>query len=183
MPRRCSATSDGPPKAGARSPQALRSAGLTVVAISGPDATERRYLDEVWQGVNRRSISSRGRTTVALLSRARVYVGTDTSVTHLAAAAGCPTVALFGPMDPRVWGPWPVGGLTEPWLASGTIQHRGNVFIVQNPLPCLPCTFEGCERHIESESICLKELTAAQVLAAVDQALASKPQPRLDPSS
>jgi heptosyltransferase-3 len=85
-------------------------------------------------------------------------------------------------MDPRVWGPWPIGGLDRPWLASGTIQHRGNVFIVQNPLPCLPCTFEGCERHIESESICLRELTAAQVLAAVDQALASEPRPRLDPS-
>jgi heptosyltransferase-3 len=160
----------------------LAQRGLTVVAISGPDPKERSYLDEVWQGaipIHQLEWPE----NVALLSRARVYIGTDTSVTHLAAAAGCPTVALFGPMDPRVWGPWPVGGLTEPWLASGTIQHRGNVFIVQNPLPCLPCTFEGCERHIESESICLKELTAAQVLVAVDQALALKPRPRLDPSS
>jgi heptosyltransferase-3 len=115
----------------------------------------------------------------ALLQKARVYVGPDTSTTHLAAAAGCPTVALFGPMDPRVWGPWPAGGtneaLNQPWAASGTIQNRGNVWIVQNPLPCLPCTFEGCERHVGSSSVCLIELTADQVLLAVDQALANMP--------
>ena len=153
----------------------LRERGLEIVAVSGPDAAERRYLDEVWQGaVTIRQLS--WPQNVALLSRARVYVGTDTSITHLAAAAGCPTLALFGPMDPRVWGPWPMGGLDAPWQASGTIQNRGNVWIVQNPLPCLPCTFEGCERHIESGSVCLEELTAEQVLAAADRALATAPR-------
>jgi heptosyltransferase III len=153
----------------------LRERGLEVIALSGPDAAERRYLDEVWQGaVTIHQLS--WPQNVALLSRARVYVGTDTSITHLAAATGCPTLALFGPMDPRVWGPWPVGGLDAPWQASGTIQNRGNVWVVQNPLPCLPCTFEGCERHIESESICLEELTAEQVLAAADRALATAPR-------
>jgi heptosyltransferase-3 len=153
----------------------LRQRGLEVVAVSGPDAAERRYLDEVWQGaVTIHQFS--WPQNVALLSRARVYVGTDTSISHLAAATGCPTLALFGPMDPRVWGPWPVGGLDAPWQASGTIQNRGNVWIVQNPLPCLPCTFEGCERHIDSSSVCLEELTAERVLAAADQALALAPR-------
>ncbi|MFQ5790717.1 MAG: glycosyltransferase family 9 protein [Acidobacteriota bacterium] len=41
----------------------------------------------------------------ALLSMVSVYVGNDSGVTHLAAAAGAPTVALFGPTDPLVWGP------------------------------------------------------------------------------
>ena len=153
----------------------LAQRGLGVVAISGPDEAERKYLEDVWQGVAAvHPVAWPG--TVALLKRARVYVGPDTSVSHLAAASGCPTVALFGPMDPRVWGPWPVGGLDTPWQASGTIQHHGNVWLVQNPLPCLPCTFEGCERNIDSTSVCLEELTAAQVLAAVDQALAPLPR-------
>jgi len=145
--------------------------GLTVVAIGGPGESERQYLDGVWRGVSTVH-QVRWPETVGLLRSARVYIGPDTSVTHLAAAAGCPTVALFGPMDPRVWGPWPVGGLSVPWAASGTIQHRGNVWIVQNPLPCLPCTFEGCERRIDGPSICLDELKPEQVLAAVDRALA-----------
>ena len=149
----------------------LTQRGLTAVAIGGPGEAERDYLDGVWRGVA--TVHQIGwPETTRLLARARVYIGPDTSVTHLAAAAGCRTVALFGPMDPRVWGPWPVGGLAEPWAASGTIQHRGNVWIVQNPLPCLPCTFEGCERRIDSPSVCLDELKPEQVLAAVDRALA-----------
>lgn len=146
--------------------------GLEVVAIAGPGEDERKYLDGVWHGVT--PVKQAGwPETVWLLSRARLYVGPDTAVSHLAAAAGCPTVTLFGPMDPRVWGPWPVGGLDTSWSARGTIQNRGNVWVVQNPLPCLPCTFEGCERHLESHSQCLDELTPVQVLAAVDQALAT----------
>jgi heptosyltransferase-3 len=149
----------------------LTKRGLSVVAIGGPGETERRYLDQVWRGVAAFH-QVEWPAMMSLLAKARVYIGPDTSVTHLAAAAGCKTVALFGPTDPRVWGPWPVGGLAKPWEASGTIQNRGNVWIVQNPLPCMPCTFEGCERHIRSRSACLDELIPAQVLAATDQALA-----------
>jgi heptosyltransferase III len=39
------------------------------------------------------------------LARARVYIGNDSGVTHLAAAAGAPAVAIFGPTDPAVWAP------------------------------------------------------------------------------
>ena len=39
------------------------------------------------------------------LKSARLYVGNDSGITHLAAAAGVPTVAIFGPTDPAVWGP------------------------------------------------------------------------------
>ena len=41
-----------------------------------------------------------------LLSRTRIYLGGDSGITHLAAAAGAQrVVALFGPTDPRVWAP------------------------------------------------------------------------------
>ena len=39
------------------------------------------------------------------LRHCRAYVGKDSGITHLAAYWGCPTIALFGPTDPRVWGP------------------------------------------------------------------------------
>jgi ADP-heptose:LPS heptosyltransferase len=41
----------------------------------------------------------------ALLARAGAFVGNDSGVSHLAAAFGAPTLALFGPTDPRVWAP------------------------------------------------------------------------------
>lgn len=54
------------------------------------------------------------------LKGCRCYLGNDSGVTHLAALLGLPTVALFGPSDPAVWGP--VGRLVqviyEPDLAN-----------------------------------------------------------------
>jgi heptosyltransferase-2 len=41
----------------------------------------------------------------ALLARCQVLVGHDSGITHLAAAVGTTTLALFGPTDPLVWGP------------------------------------------------------------------------------
>src|SRR5580692_6804009 len=141
-------------------------------AVTGA-ACDRAYLDDVWRDgkVVRLDGSLDWPGLTALIAGARVYIGPDTAITHLAAATGTPTVALYGPTDPRLWGPWPRGGLERPWAAAGTIQQRGNVWLVQNPLPCLPCQLEGCERRLDSHSQCLDELTAAQVVSAVDQAL------------
>jgi len=153
----------------------LSGRGLTVVASGGPGEAERAYLDEVWgkeTPVRRLDGRLDWRQLAGLLTKARVYIGPDTSVTHFAAAAGCPTVALYGPTDPRLWGPWPVGGLAAMWDAAGNAQRRGNVWLVQNPLPCMPCQLEGCERRLESYSTCLDELPAERVIAAVEQALA-----------
>jgi ADP-heptose:LPS heptosyltransferase len=41
----------------------------------------------------------------ALLAGAGTFVGNDSGVSHLAAAWGAPTVALFGPTDATVWAP------------------------------------------------------------------------------
>lgn len=39
------------------------------------------------------------------LARARLYIGNDSGITHLAAAAGAPVLALFISTDPAVWAP------------------------------------------------------------------------------
>jgi heptosyltransferase-3 len=41
----------------------------------------------------------------ATLAGAALYIGNDTGITHLAAAAGANTLALFGPTNPAVWAP------------------------------------------------------------------------------
>jgi heptosyltransferase-3 len=154
----------------------LAARGLAVIATGGPSEADRAYLDEVWSGtpeVQRFDGALSWPALTGLIGNATVYVGPDTSVTHLAAATGAPTIALYGPTDPRLWGPWPTGGLAAPWAAAGTIQNRGNVWLVQNPLPCLPCQQEGCLRRLDSYSQCLDELTVRQVISAVDAALAT----------
>lgn len=40
-----------------------------------------------------------------VVSHAALYIGQDSGITHLAAALGIPTVACFGPTDPRRWAP------------------------------------------------------------------------------
>lgn len=148
--------------------------GLDLIASGGPAAQERAYLDDIWNGVSIRRMDGRlsWPELSSLLARARVYVGPDTSVTHLAAAAGCPTVALYGPTNPQIWGPWPRAGLDASWEKAGTMQQRGNVWLIQNPLPCMPCQLEGCLRRLDSYSQCLDELPASRVIVALDQALA-----------
>ncbi len=41
----------------------------------------------------------------ALIKRCTLFIGNDSGVTHMAAALGIKTVAIFGPTDPDVWGP------------------------------------------------------------------------------
>jgi heptosyltransferase-3 len=152
--------------------RALRDRGLATV-VTGATA-DRDYLDAILPDGDVVRLDGRLEwpELAAIIAEARVYVGPDTAITHLAAATATPVVALYGPTDPRLWGPWPIGGLAQPWAAAGTIQRRGNVWLVQNPLPCLPCQLEGCDRRLDSHSRCLDELTVEQVLIAVDQALA-----------
>jgi len=74
--------------------------GRRVVWILGP-AEEGLDLDpsaHLWKGVGLPTLAAR-------LALCDAYVGNDSGVTHLAAATGCPTVALFGGTDPDVWAP------------------------------------------------------------------------------
>ena len=45
-------------------------------------------------------------TAFACLTHVRMFIGNDSGLMHLAAAAGAPTLGLFGPSDERLYGPW-----------------------------------------------------------------------------
>jgi ADP-heptose:LPS heptosyltransferase len=45
-------------------------------------------------------------TAYACLKQARLFIGNDSGLMHLAAAAGTPTLGLFGPSDDRLYAPW-----------------------------------------------------------------------------
>jgi heptosyltransferase-3 len=151
----------------------LREQGWQVVFTGGPGADERAYNEMIAKRIEG-ALDLTGRLglgAVALvLSRAAIYVGPDTAITHAAAALGVPTVALFGPTNPVKWGPWPSGHSLEanPWARTGSQASR-HVRLVQGAGACVPCGQEGCERHIGSPSDCLTGLPAARVIDAIGE--------------
>ena len=154
----------------------LNERGLAVVLTGSGDAQEMNYVSRFAATLSPSPVNLAGRLDFSqlalLLHRAALYVGPDTVTTHLAAAMGAPTVALFGPSNPVKWGPWPRGIEAEqsPYVLRGT-QSSGNVVLVQGAGACVPCLQEGCARHVMSESVCLQMLPAVAVIAAAGQLL------------
>jgi len=74
-------------------------------------AADRPTAEAVRRGIARgRLIDTVGRidllTAYACLKRVRLFIGNDSGLMHLAAAAGAPTLGLFGPSDDRLYRPW-----------------------------------------------------------------------------
>ena len=89
-------------------PQGLL-AGGRLALFGGPD--DRTYMEEVRKAVSTdRCIDLTGGidllTVHACLRHARLFIGNDSGLMHLAAAAGAPTIGLFGPSDDRLYGPY-----------------------------------------------------------------------------
>jgi heptosyltransferase III len=110
-----------------------------------------------------------------LLGKAALYIGPDTSVSHLAAASGVPVIAILGPTNPMRWAPWPARAETRVLFAkSAGVQHVANVTVMQGGLACVPCGRAGCEDHRQSRSDCLVEITPEQVLEQALEILAGR---------
>lgn len=148
--------------------------GYRVVLTGGPAQGERAAIAAITRCANSANITDvSGMLTFGQLSRllrgCRCYVGPDTAVTHLAAACGGPTVALFGPTNPVKWGPWPYDYAADknPFVRSKPVQRQGNVSLIQGLGACVPCHSEGCEQHKQSYSRCLNRLPSETVVAEV----------------
>jgi heptosyltransferase-3 len=59
------------------------------------------------------------------LASARLYIGNDSGITHLAGAVGAPVIALFGSTDPRIWAPrgLHVHVIAKPAIATITVEE------------------------------------------------------------
>ena len=141
------------------------------------ESAEQSYCERVIQGlpdavnlIDRLTLPALG----CLLSHAALYVGTDTAVSHMAAAVGTPTVVLFGPSNPVKWGPWPKDFPTTaqgPWRRQGSQRQGETYFFSREKGNVCRCLGEGCDRHIKSLSECLQQLPANRVIQAVETML------------
>ncbi|MCW2615706.1 MAG: glycosyl transferase, family 9 [Frankiales bacterium] len=90
--------------------EVVRSLPTDVLLTGGPGERDRALQVARLAGLAADAVVA-GRTTVlelaSLVAAARLVVCVDTGVAHLATAYGTPSVVLFGPTDPALWGPPP----------------------------------------------------------------------------
>jgi ADP-heptose:LPS heptosyltransferase len=90
-------------------------AGGRLMLLGGPH--DRKVAETLRAALPKdRLIDLVGRETLlvsyAALKRARLFIGGDSGLMHMAAAAGAPTLGLFGPSDERLYAPWGPRGRT-----------------------------------------------------------------------
>jgi ADP-heptose:LPS heptosyltransferase len=125
---------------------------------------ERPMLEEIAGGMAGSALLMTDVTVgqlAALLGRAWLALGVDNGPLHLAIAQDTPTVGIFGPTDPRIFGPW--GSAERHIVVAST--HRCAA------CPAIPCgrldfTAEELPRHP-----CVRLVTEEEVLAAVERVL------------
>ena len=154
----------------------LHSLGLIVVLSCGPAQQELDYVASIQERLSDNSINLAGQVSLAqlafIIDKAKLYIGPDTGITHLAAATDTPVIALYGPTNPVKWAPWPFAyqQRTNPFNKVGT-QTVNNVTLVQGSGDCVPCHLEGCDRHRASRSQCLDDLTSETIINLINRVL------------
>lgn len=83
--------------------------GRSVLLLGGPGETDSAAaIEAALAGADVRNACGKLDllAVAAAMRRAVLFVGNDSGLMHIAAAAGAPTLGLFGPSDERVYGPW-----------------------------------------------------------------------------
>lgn len=129
--------------------------GLRVVLVGA--AAESALCEEVRSGAPE-AVNLAGRTSLksmaALLEGASLFLGSDSGPMHLAAAAGAPVVAVFGPGAP---------GKTAPYVPAGRFR------VVYTAHPCSPCRqafWKECRPSPSGKPPCLEGIHPSSVLTA-----------------
>jgi ADP-heptose:LPS heptosyltransferase len=96
-----------------------------------------------------------GRTTIkqfaAIAKKSVLFVGSDSGAMHIASAVGTPVVGMFGPSNPREWGP-----------------RGGPVEVLYKELDCRSCFHPTC---IRGEENCMKLIAVHEVVAVAQRFL------------
>lgn len=97
------------------------------------------------------------REAVGIIARAKVCIGPDTGLMHLAAAVRTPVISLWGATDPRRTGPYGFDDL-----------------VIRGQADCAPCY----RRHCAIGKICLRSIDTDAIMARVERALDQPEAPK-----
>jgi heptosyltransferase III len=100
----------------------LFSNGRTVLVVAGEADEERSgTLETAWKDKPVRFAKNLPLPHLAALFESSVFIGHDSGISHIAAAAGARSILLFGPTDPAIWAP-ANGGVTVLRAPEGNLN-------------------------------------------------------------
>jgi lipopolysaccharide heptosyltransferase II len=138
----------------ARIAEEVSARGLTPVAIVS--SNERQLLDSLVKDSSAKIIGLDDLSlpeVTALASRAHLFVGNDSGIAHIAAAAGAPCVVIFGSSNVAHWRPWTTNANE----------------VVREEMPCQPCHGYFCAKFEKPE--CILRVPVERVVGAIDRIL------------
>ncbi len=94
----------------------------------------------------------------ALITKCRLFVSNDSASMHIAAAHKIPVIAIFGPTIPQI----------------GFYPYGKDNLIIEKKLPCRPCGLHGGHRCRKKTHECMKSISTAEVLEAIQKKLSRK---------
>jgi heptosyltransferase II len=138
----------------------LAEQGLDVWVIGGPG--EKAMATEIVAAGGPRVRDLTGtdlRNGILAVAAAKVAISNDSGLMHIAAAAGTPTLGIFGPTSPYLWAP--LNGL------AATV-------LTKTQLPCQPCQRTVCTMN---DHRCMRDIPASDVVATVTRVMAEAEAP------
>jgi heptosyltransferase-2 len=129
------------------------------------DSSEGNICRQVQNAMQQAPINACGKTSLkqfaALLGKCNLIVCNDGGPLHVAVSQDVPTVSVFGPVDEKVYGPYPPGS-----------KHT----VVTKDIDCRPCyrrfKLPTCHRNRQ----CIREISTEEVFIAIKQGLARGPR-------
>jgi predicted lipopolysaccharide heptosyltransferase III len=139
----------------ARVSEHLHERGLQIIAVASP--AEEKIVKELQASARAPITVTTGLSlpeVTALLAGARLFVGNDSGLAHIAGATETPLVVIFGSSNVAHWRPW----------------TRAPHALVRETLPCQPCPGYSCGEFAQPE--CIRRVTVGAARDAIEKVLA-----------
>jgi heptosyltransferase-3 len=139
--------------------ESLAARGLQTVAVVAPNEAAVNAALRASAAVPIVTLSDLSLPSVtALAARARLFIGNDSGIAHIAAAVGTPSVVIFGSSNVAHWRPW----------AGEAVPAE----VVREELPCQPCPGYTCAEFAAPE--CIRRVSVSRVLEAIEKVISSQ---------
>lgn len=124
-----------------------------LVILAGPQDKFCEAFNEI---KDERLINLQGKTSLkesmSILSKAKLCIGNDSGMNHIAEAHGVPCVTLFGPTDPRF----------------GFAPHGSSSRYISYELWCKPCSTTGKSSCFRKSHLCMEMISVDEVLSVIN---------------